>query len=115
LKDRFQKIVVVGGSRGVGAAVAEHIMPRTTELITVSRSPSSFGKWIKADISTKTGIETVVDAVGNSPLDALSYMGGTWETNAFTAFTSEYSFEKCSDEDIEKVITVCRVRKTNYG
>ena len=30
-------------------------------------------------------------------------MGGTWETKAFT---QEYSFEKCSDEDIENVIAV---------
>ena len=103
MNNDFHKVVVVGASRGVGAAVAKHIMPRTTELITVSRSPSSFGNWIEADISTKVGIETVNRAVGNSPLDALLYMGGTWETKAFT---SEYSFEKCTDEDIENVIAV---------
>ncbi|NEQ75837.1 MAG: SDR family oxidoreductase [Okeania sp. SIO2C9] len=79
------------------------MVPRTTELITVSRSPSSFGNWIQADISNKTGIEIVTNAVGNSLLDALLYMGGTWETQAFS---NEYSFEKCSDEDIENVIAV---------
>ena len=98
----FNKVVIVGASRGVGAAVAKHIMSHTTELITVSRSPSS-GRWIEADISTKAGIETVTEAVGNSPLDALLYMAGTWESKAFT---SEYSFEQCSDEDIENVIAV---------
>lgn len=103
MKNHFNKVVVIGASRGVGAAVAEHIISRTTELITVSRSPSNFGNWIEADISNKTGIEIVTNAVGNSPLDALLYMGGTWETQAFT---SEYSFEKCSDEDIENVIAV---------
>lgn len=103
MNNKFQKILVVGASRGVGAAVSEHMMPYTTELITVSRSPANFGNWIEADISTKTGIETVNRAVANSPLDALLYMGGTWETNAFT---SEYSFEKCSDRDIENVIAV---------
>lgn len=46
LKNNFNKVVVVGASRGVGAAVAEHILPRTTELITVSRSPSNLGNWI---------------------------------------------------------------------
>ena len=103
MNKKFQKILVFGASRGVGAAVSEHLMFYTTELITVSRSPASFGKWIAADISTKVGIETVKRAVGNSPLDALLYMGGTWETNAFT---KEYSFEKCSDKDIENVIAV---------
>ncbi len=103
MNNHFHKVVIVGASRGIGAAVAEHIMPRTTELITVSRSPSSFGTWIKADISHKTGIEAVTNAVENSPLDSLLYMGGTWENQAFT---NEYSFEKCSDEDIENVIAV---------
>ncbi len=103
MKRKFQKIVVVGASRGVGAAVSKHIMPLTTELIAVSRSPAYFGNWIEADISIKAGIETVNSAVGNSPLDALLYMGGTWETNAFT---KEYSFERCSDEDIDNVIAV---------
>ncbi len=103
MNNKFQKILVVGASRGVGAAVSEHIMSFTTELITVSRSPANFGNWIEADISTKAGIEIVNHAVGNSPLDALLYMGGTWETNAFT---KEYSFEQCSDEDIENVIAV---------
>lgn len=99
----FNKIVVVGASRGVGAAVAEHLMPKTTELITVSRTVSSFGNWIQADVSTKAGIKTVKKAVDDSPLDALLYMGGTWETKAFTR---EYSFEQCSDEDIANVIAV---------
>jgi NAD(P)-dependent dehydrogenase (short-subunit alcohol dehydrogenase family) len=30
-------------------------------------------------------------------------MGGTWESKAFT---QEYSFEKCAEEDIERVIAV---------
>lgn len=36
-------------------------------------------------------------------MDALLYMGGTWETNAFT---NKYSFEDCSDTDIAQVIAV---------
>ena len=65
MKSQFQRIVVVGASRGIGAAVAEHIVVRTDELITVSRSPSRFGNWIEADLSTKAGIETVYRAVKN--------------------------------------------------
>ena len=99
----FNRIVVVGASRGVGAAVAEHLVPHTTELIGVSRSPANFGRWIEADISTKGGIEAVRNAIGDFPLDALLYMGGTWESEAFT---QEYSFEKCAEEDIERVIAV---------
>ncbi len=103
LNNIFNNLIVVGGSRGVGAAVAEHLATRTNRLITVSRSPSNFGEWVKADISTKQGIEIVSNAVGDRLLDGLLYMGGTWENKAFT---QEYSFEKCSDEDIENVLLV---------
>ena len=99
----FNRIVVVGASRGVGAAIAEHLVSCTTELITVSRSPAVCGNWVEADISTKGGIEAVKNAIGDFPLDALLYMGGTWESEAFT---QEYSFEKCAEEDIERVIAV---------
>jgi NAD(P)-dependent dehydrogenase (short-subunit alcohol dehydrogenase family) len=58
---------------------------------------------VSADLSSLSGVELVVEAVGSDTLDALLYMGGTWETNAFT---SQYSFENCSDEDITRVIGV---------
>ena len=99
----FQQVLVAGASRGIGAAVAEHLVSQTDKLICVSRTPATYGRWIEADLSTKSGIDLVVDAIANSPLDALLYMGGTWETEAFT---SQYSFEQCSDEDIERVINV---------
>lgn len=103
MKDNLQQAIIVGASRGVGAAVAEHIASYRAKLLTVSRSPSSFGTWIQADISTRSGIAKVTHEVGNSALDALLYMGGTWETKAFT---SEYSFENCTDDEIENVIAV---------
>ena len=99
----FERVLVVGASRGIGAAVAQHLGDRTTELITVSRTPAGYGNWIEADISKQAGVETVGKAIANSSLDALLYMGGTWESKAFT---SQYSFEDCSDEDIERVIAV---------
>lgn len=103
LNNTFDNLVVVGASRGIGAAVAEHLVSRTNRLISVSRSAPPFGEWVKADISTKQGIEIVCNAVGNYVLDGLLYMGGTWENKAFT---QGYSFEKCSDEDIENVLLV---------
>ena len=103
MQDYFDRVLVVGASRGIGAAVAQHMMPKTNKLISVSRTAAEYGDWIKADVSTKAGIKAIADAVGNSALDALLYMGGTWETNAFT---SKYSLENCADEDIENVIAV---------
>ena len=99
----FRNLIVVGASRGIGAAVSEHLISRTNQLITVSRSPSHVGNWVKADVTTKEGIEAVNRVVGDAVLNGLLYMGGTWETQAFT---SEYSFERCPDEEIERVLLV---------
>ncbi len=41
---RFGTIVIVGGSRGIGAAVAQHLISQTDRLITISRSPSVGGE-----------------------------------------------------------------------
>ena len=95
--------IVVGASRGIGAAVAEHLAAQGHQLITVSRSPSNFGRWVEADVSTRKGLKAVHSAIDNAVLDGLLYMGGTWETDAFT---SDYSFENCSDRDTETVIGV---------
>jgi 3-oxoacyl-[acyl-carrier protein] reductase len=98
-----KKIVVVGASRGIGLAVAEHLAPQSQRLLAVSRTAARFGEWVQADLLNLAGVEKVANAIGEDCLDALLYMGGTWETNAFT---SKYSFEDCSDADISQVITV---------
>ena len=99
----FNTIVVAGASRGIGQAVAEHLAPKSRRLLTLSRTPSPNGEWIAADLSDLKGVETAAQAIGSDTVDALLYMGGTWETNAFTR---KYSFENCSDEDITRVIAV---------
>ncbi|MGL5795120.1 MAG: SDR family NAD(P)-dependent oxidoreductase [Waterburya sp.] len=99
----FKTIVVAGASRGIGLAVAEHLAPQTQRLVSVSRTPAAIGEWLQADLSELAGVEKVKNAIADDSLDALLYMGGTWETQAFT---SRYSFENCSDADIERVIAV---------
>ncbi len=96
-------IVVIGASRGIGEAVARHCATRAGRLISVARTPAAHGEWIQADVSTPQGIQAVADAVGQGSLDALLYMGGTWEEQAFT---EAYSFEACSDDDITRVLNV---------
>jgi short-subunit dehydrogenase len=103
MNKQFNTIVVVGASRGIGAAVSEHLIARTKRLITVSRTPASIGEWIEADVTTKAGIDRIHQAVNHTILDGLLYMGGTWETQAFTP---EYCFEQCSDAEIEQVLRV---------
>jgi 3-oxoacyl-[acyl-carrier protein] reductase len=99
----FKTILVAGASRGIGLAVAEHLQPQCDRLLAVSRTPAPFGEWLQADFSELAGVEAVAKAIGNDCLDGLLYMGGTWETHAFT---SRFNFETCSDEDITRVIAV---------
>jgi 3-oxoacyl-[acyl-carrier protein] reductase len=99
----FKTMLVAGASRGIGLAVAEHLAPQSDRLFTVSRSQSPVGEWIQADLSDLAGVEATARAIGESCLDALLYMGGTWETHAFT---SQYRFEDCTDAEISQVIAV---------
>jgi 3-oxoacyl-[acyl-carrier protein] reductase len=101
--DMSKTILVAGASRGIGLAVAEHLIPQCDRLLAISRTAAPVGEWVQADLSNLAGVETVSRAIGNSSLDALLYMGGTWETHAFT---HQYRFEDCSDADITQVIAV---------
>jgi 3-oxoacyl-[acyl-carrier protein] reductase len=103
MKEERRKILVIGASRGIGAAVAQHFVQKGDRVISVSRSQAVAGEWIQADISTSEGINLVVDAIGESVLDALLFMGGVWEDGAFTA---QYDFMKSSDRETRFVIAV---------
>lgn len=98
-----ENILIVGGSRGIGLAVAEYYHDKVDNLVCVSRNPSKFGKWIEADISKPEGIDKVCAAFDSSSLDALLFLGGTWEKGAFT---SDYNFINSSYEEIDHVIAV---------
>ena len=99
----MENIAVIGGSRGIGEAVARHLTARAERVWSISRTASSHGEWVRADVSTLEGVKVVADAVGEEALDGLLYMGGTWEEHAFTA---AYSFSSCSDEEITRVLNV---------
>ena len=98
-----KQILVVGASRGIGAAVAQHFSQKGEIVISVSRSQPSAGEWIQADISTEEGIKSVVDTIGEAQLDALLFMGGVWEEGAFT---EQYRFLQSSDQETRYVIAV---------
>jgi 3-oxoacyl-[acyl-carrier protein] reductase len=99
----MKTIVVAGASRGIGAAVATAYNARAERLVAVSRTQALAGEWVKADLSQAEGAALVQQAVGDDTLDALLYMGGTWEAQAFT---DEYRFEASSDDEIVNVLAV---------
>ncbi|NJL22922.1 MAG: SDR family oxidoreductase [Leptolyngbyaceae cyanobacterium SM1_3_5] len=96
-------MLIVGGSRGIGLAVAEHYHTKVENLICVSRTRSPFGNWIEADVAINADLDRVCAAFENRSLDALLYLGGIWEKNAFTA---DYDFANSSDDEIDRVIAV---------
>jgi 3-oxoacyl-[acyl-carrier protein] reductase len=98
-----KRIVVIGASRGIGAAVAQHFVQEGDYVLSVSRNQPIAGEWIQADISTSEGIKSVAETIGESRLDALLFMGGVWEDGAFT---EQYNFMKSSDRETRYVIAV---------
>lgn len=103
MQSEKKQIVVVGASRGIGAAVARHFAQKGDRVFSISRNQPVAGEWIQADISTSKGIELVADTIGEAVLDAFLFMGGVWEDGAFT---EQYDFLKSSDRETRYVIAV---------
>jgi NAD(P)-dependent dehydrogenase (short-subunit alcohol dehydrogenase family) len=103
MRSERRKIAVVGASRGIGAAVAQHFAQKGDCVFSISRGQAVVGDWIQADISTSEGIKFIADRIGESVLDALLFMGGVWEDGAFT---DQYDFIKSSDQETRFVIAV---------
>lgn len=103
MQSEGRKIAVIGASRGIGAAVAQHFSQKGDRVVSISRSQAVAGEWIQADISTSEGIKSIADQLGESALDALLFMGGVWEDGAFT---DQYDFMKSSDQETRFVIAV---------
>ena len=95
--------LLIGASRGIGGATAQHLVSKGSEVLGVSRSPATAGTWIEADIGTDRGIARVVEAVGDRTLDGLLFLGGTWEQGAFT---EAYDFVSSSASEVRSLISV---------
>ncbi len=80
--------VLIGGSRGIGQAVAQHLVANGDNVLSVSRSESRYGTWVQADVTTDAGVEYIKAQLGDKPLDGLLIIAGIWEENAFLAQTA---------------------------
>lgn len=100
-------MVIFGGSRGLGSALAVGLPRRGDKVWVVSRSrPASLTRsgavgsdvageepddvqriWIQADLSQRDGIANVTRVIGDEGIDVLIYNAGIWETKAFTALS----------------------------
>jgi 3-oxoacyl-[acyl-carrier protein] reductase len=103
MESEARVILVVGASRGIGAAVAQHFSQKGDSVFSVSRSQPAAGEWIQADISTPEGLRSVATRIGKTPLNTLLFMGGVWENNAFS---EQYDFMNSPDDETRFVIAV---------
>lgn len=104
-----RRTLILGASRGLGYALAEHLAHTGDELLLVARQPArgsvlSHATWIATDLSNSAGAsDTIANAVGTQPLDAIIANVGIWEAGAFA---DTYSFERTSDEETARIMTV---------
>lgn len=98
-----RRLLIIGGSRGIGASAAGHFAAKGDHVLSVSRGPAVAGVWVRADLATDAGIATVSAAVGEAALDALLYLGGSWEEGAFT---DAYRFAASSSDEARHVLSV---------
>ena len=95
--------VLIGASRGIGGAAAQHFASKGAEILSVSRSPATAGTWIEADVGTDQGIDRIVEAVGDRTLDGLLFLGGAWEKGAFT---EAYDFVSSPKDEVRSLISI---------
>jgi NAD(P)-dependent dehydrogenase (short-subunit alcohol dehydrogenase family) len=92
MKATGRTIMIVGASRGLGAAFAAGLPDAGDRLLLVSRKrPDLDGRdgverqWVKADLSRPDAPRLLAGAVGRRALDVLVWSAGIWEKDAFTA------------------------------
>lgn len=102
-------ILIVGASKGLGRAFVEGLPGEADTVIGVARSkPGALRmlsqarvEWICADMSQSvTGADIVADEAPEH-LDVVIYNLGVWEE---TAFSDDYDFLECSDDEIVNLI-----------
>ncbi len=103
-------ILIIGASRGLGAAFATQLPKAGDTVWTVSRTLPKFPAleqithhWIEADLSRSGAAKLLQVVLEGQTLDAVIYNAGIWES---TAFSSSYDFEATTDEETERIMTV---------
>lgn len=109
-QNRRMNLLIIGASRGLGAALALNLPRAGDHLWTVSRTRPEWLEgegvthhWIEADVSSSGWTAALTTALGDAVLDAVIYNAGIWEANAFSP---DYDFSQISDFETERIIAV---------
>jgi short-subunit dehydrogenase len=107
----MKNYVIIGGSRGLGDAFAKGLPAKGDLVWIVSRSRPNILEvndgiqriWIKADLSKENACIEIDNVIKNEVIDVLLYNAGIWEEEGFE---EHYEFEKDSQEQIMKIMTI---------
>jgi NAD(P)-dependent dehydrogenase (short-subunit alcohol dehydrogenase family) len=103
-------MLIIGASRGLGAAFAAGVADAGDALWLVSRGRPALGAgdgierhWIECDLSLPQAGDRLAQAFGERSLDVLIYNAGIWETNGFE---DSYDFREVSEAETQRIIAV---------
>jgi short-subunit dehydrogenase len=98
-------LLILGASRGLGAALAEGLPRKGDQVFGLSRSePAWHGRksavkrhWIEADLCELGAVQNARREIGKAPIDAMIHVAGIWD---------EASFEEMHDDEIAEILDV---------
>jgi len=98
-------ILILGASRGLGAALVEGLPRKGDRVFGLSRSVPAWSRrrsaiqrtWIEADLSEIGAVQNARQVLVKAPLDALIHVAGIWD---------EAPFEEMHDDEIAEILDV---------
>lgn len=107
----MRNVLIVGASRGLGAALSADVLQAGDTAWLVSRSrPATVDleddvarHWLPLDLQAVDAGDRLAAALGDRPLDALIYNAGLWES---TAFSAAYDFASTDPAENARIVQV---------
>jgi short-subunit dehydrogenase len=98
-------LLILGASRGLGAALVEGLPRKGDQVFGLSRSEPAWSRrksaikrnWIEADLCELGAVQNARRAIGKAPIDSLIHVAGIWD---------EASFEDMHDDEIAEILDV---------